>query len=519
VAEAALHLFGVRHHGPGSAASLQRALDELDPAVVLIEGPPEADEILAHAGAAGMRPPLAILVHAADDPTRASFFPFAEYSPEWRAARWALDRRRLARFIDLPAAYGLAAAPEHEAEPDAKAEANGPADEPSADLESQADAPGASELVCVDPLTLLAEAAGHSDGEAWWSALVERQPHAPAVFAAIESAMTALRDEFVAARPEEAAERRREAHREAHMRLEIRKALEGTDGPVAVVTGAWHVPALRRQTALADDKALLKGLQKVKTVATWIPWTDSRLAAASGYGAGVVSPGWYRHLWREFERSGEIDVVGLTARWQARVAELLRREGQVAATASVIEAVRLAEALAAVRGHGAPGLAEMRDASLATLCHGEAALLTLIEQRLVVGTAVGEIDEAVPQMPLAADLTRWQKRVRLKPEALERELALDLRSEAGLLKSTLFHRLLLLDTPWGRLIEAGGGRGTFRERWSLRWEPELSVKLAEALVWGVTSKVACWPISPDPPNAASRAYRRRPSTPATSACS
>ena len=37
-------------------------------------------------------------------------------------------------------------------------------------------------------------------------------------------------------------------------------------------------------------------LPKRKTALTWVPWTHSRLAAASGYGAGVTSPGWYHHL-------------------------------------------------------------------------------------------------------------------------------------------------------------------------------------------------------------------------------
>ena len=41
------HVFGVRHHGPGSARSLRRALDALQPDVVLVEGPPDADAVHA----------------------------------------------------------------------------------------------------------------------------------------------------------------------------------------------------------------------------------------------------------------------------------------------------------------------------------------------------------------------------------------------------------------------------------------------------------------------------------------
>src|SRR5215813_14752023 len=113
--DARAHLFGIRHHGPGSAASLIAALARLDPAVVLIEGPSDANDLLRFAALPGMRPPVALLVHAADEPKLASFFPFASFSPEWRALLWALKRERPVRFIDWPAAHALALRKEHEA--------------------------------------------------------------------------------------------------------------------------------------------------------------------------------------------------------------------------------------------------------------------------------------------------------------------------------------------------------------------------------------------------------------------
>src|ERR1700747_2698254 len=97
-----LHIFGIRHHGPGSAALLKRALDVLKASRVLTEGPPEADELIAFAGATGMKPPIALLVHATADANAAFFSPFAEFSPEWQAMQWALANRKPARFIDWP---------------------------------------------------------------------------------------------------------------------------------------------------------------------------------------------------------------------------------------------------------------------------------------------------------------------------------------------------------------------------------------------------------------------------------
>lgn len=461
-----LHILGVRHHGPGSAASVLDALAALDPCTVLIEGPADAADILHHATASGMRPPVAILIHGVDDPSQSVFYPFAEHSPEWQALRWALERKREVRFIDLPAGISLA-------KPDG--------------AESQIDqSPEKPAPIVYDPLGTLAAAAGESDGETWWNALVEQNTHSRTVFPAIAEAMTAVRTACEADGQDR--DREREERREAHMRLAIREALQSTDGNVVVVCGAWHVPALQSDVAVKDDRAVLKGLPRCKTSSTWVPWTDTRLAAASGYGAGVISPGWYRHLWR-MRREGGSHTEMIAARWQARVAELLRGEGLLASTASVIEAARLAISLSAVRGFGTPGLAEMRDASLAVLCQGETTLLRLIENRLVIGREIGEIDETVPRMPLALDLERWQKRLRLKPSADPEQIALDLRSETGLAKSTLLHRLLLIAVPWGRKA-AAAGRGTFRETWTLVWEPELSVKLAEALRWGATIEQA-----------------------------
>jgi hypothetical protein len=54
------------------------------------------------------------------------------------------------------------------------------------------------------------------------------------------------------------------------------------------------------------------------------------------------------------------------------------------------------------------------------------------------------------------------------------------------MRSTLLHRLNALGVPWGRLADAGRSRGTFRENWQLRWEPEFAVRLVENLTYGST---------------------------------
>src|SRR5687768_12126993 len=83
--EPRVEVYGIRHHGPGSARSLLAALEEFRPDIVLIEGPADADSVLHWAAAAGTRPPVALLAYAPDEPTVSAFWPFAVFSPEWQA--------------------------------------------------------------------------------------------------------------------------------------------------------------------------------------------------------------------------------------------------------------------------------------------------------------------------------------------------------------------------------------------------------------------------------------------------
>lgn len=147
-------LLGVRHHGPGSARAVRAALDAAGPRAVLIEGPPEGDALLPLAADEEMRPPVALLAHAVDDPGRAAFWPFAEFSPEWVAIRWALARDVPVRFIDLPAAHSLAM---------------------EADAEADRDDTTEEQPVPVDPIRVLAETAGYDDPERWWEDVVEHR--------------------------------------------------------------------------------------------------------------------------------------------------------------------------------------------------------------------------------------------------------------------------------------------------------------------------------------------------------
>ncbi|MCL2316501.1 MAG: DUF5682 family protein, partial [Actinomycetia bacterium] len=166
--------FGIRHHGPGSAAALVAALDELRPRRVLIEGPSDATAILPLLADPAMKPPVALLAYPAGDPSRTAFWPFAEYSPEYQATCWAVRHGVPVEFIDLPSVAQV-----ESRTPDEPGDAPTPGDEdtPSSTAgDTSSPAVAQRTLRHTDPIGELAAAAGYEDGESWWADLVEQNP-------------------------------------------------------------------------------------------------------------------------------------------------------------------------------------------------------------------------------------------------------------------------------------------------------------------------------------------------------
>jgi hypothetical protein len=228
-------------------------------------------------------------------------------------------------------------------------------------------------------------------------------------------------------------------------------------------------------------RAAAKTAPKAKVALTWVPWTHSRLAAASGYGAGVTSPGWYHHLF-----TTPTDPI---ARWLTGVAAVLRGHDLPVSTAHVIEAVRLADALAGLRGRPMPGLGEVTEATWSVLCDGNPLTLDLVTREAVVGEELGAVPDAVPTVPLDADLRARARSLRLKPEATARAVALDLRKEHDLAKSRFLRQLAVLGIGWGEPDQLTS-TGTFKEGWTLIWRPEFAVRIVDAARHGTTVATA-----------------------------
>lgn len=475
----AIHLLGIRHHGPGSCRNVLNYLQELKPDLILLEGPAEAEALVPCVMNSQMEPPVALLAYQPDKPQNAVFYPFAEFSPEWQTMRYAIQNEVPLRFFDLPLTHSMALnskkeekeVEEEEAEGTPEVQEDNGKEQEVIEVQETAEV----ETTLGDPFDYLAEVAGYSDGETWWETTVEHRKDNADIFEAVQEAVTALRTEL----PQHTSTR--DLLREAWMRKMIRAAQKENFERIAVVCGAWHVSALSSMPKVKEDNELLKGLPKVKIECTWIPWTYDRLSLRSGYGAGIQSPGWYDYLWHQPEDDGTL--------WISHAAALLRKKNMDISVAHVIETIRLAQATAALRNLSAPSLDEFNEAITTVMGFGDDILLQIIKEELIISNRLGSVPDDVPKVPLLVDVEKIQKRLRVPFTAEIKELVLDLRKPNDLERSIFFHRLHLLNIDWA-LPGYTDGKGTFKERWTLYHKPEQIISIIETAIWGNTLEEA-----------------------------
>ncbi|MGB0430956.1 MAG: DUF5682 family protein, partial [Bacteroidia bacterium] len=407
----AIHLLGIRHHGPGSARQLVHKLNTLQPDVLLIEGPPEAETMLQWVQHSQMNPPVALLAYDPKTPQNATFYPFTNFSPEWQAILYGLKNNIPIRFIDMPLAHKLAD----------NYQQNAPAD--------------AQDYANKTPMQHLANAAGFENEEDWWEQHFELSSKSPDHFKAIEHAFTSIRETL------DLKESLSEQQREAFMRKAIRQAEKDMFNEVAVICGAYHVPALKQKVTLKHDNELTKKLKKTKVECTWIPWTNDRLGYHNGYGAGVVSPGYYENCWQNPDDDGTL--------WLSKTASTFRKHQIDIASSHVIESVRLAQTLAALRNKTKPSLHELNEATQTVMCMGDDMPMRLVWRDLIVGNKYGQVPPDAPQVPIQKDLELKAKKLRIKITEEPKTVNLDLRDEKHRAKSILLHQVAVLDIDWG----------------------------------------------------------------------
>lgn len=97
------YLVGVRHHAPSLAAAVPALLDEARPEVLLVELPAEMQQWLPWLAHEDTRAPVALAAAPGDGSGGGpAFYPFADFSPELAAVRWAAGKDVPVVACDLP---------------------------------------------------------------------------------------------------------------------------------------------------------------------------------------------------------------------------------------------------------------------------------------------------------------------------------------------------------------------------------------------------------------------------------
>ncbi|UKS24444.1 DUF5682 family protein [Paenibacillus sp. HWE-109] len=484
-----VHVFGIRHLSPTGAYQLLAFLDEVKPTAVLVEGPSDASAFIADLTSSGVVPPIAILAYTDQLPVRTLLYPYAEYSPEYQAFQWASRHGAQALFIDLPTDHALALYEKRKRIPLSEEDGN-------TDDDFQAYIRGQNTIY-----QQLADYADEPDYEAYWERHFEHNLQKGAYRSSIYQFSLQMRE--LSARqeweyaPQEAAYNE---IREAYMRRKIQETIQAGHSPeqIVVVTGAHHASALDMRLPMLTDQEL-KGLPKTTTKLTLMPYSYYKLSSHSGYGAGNQAPAYYEMFWQCL-RQGDLDR--LPSLYFSQLAVHLREHGTFRSTASLIEGVRLAQALAAMHDGNQPTWRDLRDAAAVCLGHGELSTIAEALARTDIGTAIGRLPEGVSQTPIQDDLNRELKRLKLEKykSTVAATLELDLRENrrvkseeaafVDLKRSVLLHRLELLGIPFAKKQRVSQDSASWAEHWVLRWTPEAEIQVVETTLKGETIELA-----------------------------
>ncbi|MGX2993068.1 vWA domain-containing protein [Streptomyces sp. JNUCC 64] len=489
------YLLGVRHHSPALAAAVPALLDASGAEVVCVELPADFQPWLTHLAAPGTLAPVALA--GAGEDGRLGFYPFADFSPELAAIRWAREHDVEVVCCDLPMTdpawhgddtTGL------------------PGDTRDAPART---APPASATPFADALT----AAGTGrDGDDLWDRCVEVL--APGCSPeAIRRA--ALGVGWALRRDAESADRvpAVDLARESHMRHTIAHASAG-GRRVAAVIGAFHARALTpgadgadpdgrapdQGTATAPPTAApgtTRAGRRPAVVTSLVPYSFDLLDSRSGYPAGIRDPRWQQAVFTAGGRPGPLRTAA--ARAITDVCRQLRAAGHAAGTGEAAETLRMACDLASVRGLAAPGRGEVLEALTTVMGQGEPlgrgrALARALET-VLVGTDRGRTAPGTPRSGLGPSVEAELAALRLPgpDEPAAREVRLDpFRSALDGRREILLQRLAVCGAGYGEAVEvAGTGDGTaLTTRWRLAWTPAVPVRLDLAGIRGVTVALA-----------------------------
>ncbi|HYW25844.1 MAG TPA: DUF5682 family protein [Terriglobales bacterium] len=454
-------IVGVRHHSPVIAAAMPALLDAAAPDVVYLELAEELQPWLEWLGHPDLVAPVA-LAAARRDGRGLVFYPYADFSPELAALRWAVLAGVPARAFDLPVARSM--------------------DEPGRrhGLRLTDDEGG---------LRRLQRAYGVEDSEELWDRMVE----APGAGQPPEAVRRAALAFGWALRAEDEVDEV-DLGREAWMRDCLRR--EGFARPAAVV-GAYHGAAFLDQSLPPREgggPSTAKRGGRTEVVSSIIPYSFELLDSRSGYPAGIRDPEWQQAVFEAGAEPARIEAALTSA--VVRVCRRARELGHPSGVPDEREAVRVAVDLARLRGLPAPGRRELVEALQTCLAQGEplgrGRAVAAAMGRVLVGHRGGSLARGTPRSGLAPHVEELVGRLRMPGAGGDRavELRLDpLRSALDRRRHVALERLAACGVPYGQRLGPPGVE-QLTERWEVRWTAATSAMLELAALFGATLEQA-----------------------------
>ena len=494
--------FGVRHLSPAAAYHLRQALDRAQPRLVLVEGPSDLNDQMEWLCHPETEFPAAILAYTKTPPVRTVLWPFAIYSPEVQAILWAHEHGVECRFMDLPSSVFLAFREGEENSLRHDFAVPPPSEREAVSDDIAQEAPSKRELSPPQAVTegvaqttesvyQRLETLTGEDHDTFWERNFEQIEN-------FEEYQTTCNTFGIHLREASADDPRRAAEtvvREAYMKRVVCQAIDAGISPEKIfcVCGAFHVAGLEGNAPMSDGEE--KSLPRAEACATLMPYSYYRLTTRSGYGAGNKAPAYFELLWEALHTGGLGRAPYL---YLTRLAAAHRRAGNLTSSAEVIEAVRLAQTLCAMRGSKYPSLSDLRDASVTTMGHGQFSELALAAADTEIGKKIGFLPQGVARTSVQEDFYRQLKELRLEKfrTAELQRLDLDLREKlnvksegaalADLRRSFFLHRLRVLGVHFAALLPSRQEGANWGEYWELRWTPEAEIEIVESALMGDT---------------------------------
>lgn len=466
------HLIGVRHHSPALAVAMPSLLAAARPEVLAIELPAEASEWLGWLTHPEATAPLAMAFTRGEG---LSFYPFADFSPELVALRWARDHGVPVVCIDLP--VGAEEASPDEPDPQPGGPAPGPGDP----------AGSGAEPWWRDALAARARAAAEDTNETW-----DRLVEAPAAGCTAEQVRVAALAHGWASRRAQGRIDPHTAAREACMRARV-GAEVAAGRRVTAVVGAFHAPALLGLIPEQEPGPAAAG--RAQVTGCVVGYSFAQLDSRSGYPAGIRDPGWQQAV-----VESSLDPAAIASHAGAIITGIVRevrRTGHPAGPGEAAEALRVALDLAAIRGLAAPSRRELVEAVTTVLAQGEVLgrgrAVAAAMQRVLIGDRRGKVAPGTPVSALRANLVGALSELGLptSPSPEPRHLSLaPLRGGRDLAIHVLANRLLTGGVAYATPDEARAWRGaeTVTTGWRLDWSAATEASIELVSVRGLTAE-------------------------------